>query len=139
MTASQESQLAYYDRLFQAIADNGWTYDAQVFESDYLNQMFQNNEYTITTISDNDDDGKFEYDTSIASNFYNVITVNDSDARNEAQVEYEYQKSIINEKESRIDTRMKNLETEQSAIVKMLESINQVKEDNIERTYGLWA
>ena len=145
-TASEESQIRYYDQLFQAIVDNGWSYDGAVADSEYLNQKFQNNDYYITTIVDNSEynpdgtlSGDYDYDTSAATSFDNIFMVNDSDAANEALVDYEYQKSIISEKESRIDTRMKNLETEQSAISKMLESIDQVKNDNIERTFGIWG
>ena len=149
MTADQESALEYYNLLFQSIADNGWTYDSQVEESEYLTQMFQNNTYYLTTISVNscynpDEEEslrnrKYDYDTSLASNYDKIFTVNDSDAREQALVDYEFKKGQINIKETRIDTRMKNLETEQSAITKMLESINQVKSDNIERTFGIWG
>ena len=149
MTADQETELKYYDLLFQSIADNGWTYDAQIDDSEYLSQMFQNNSYMITTIDENPcydasippsmRNYKYTYETDIASNFDKMYMVNDSDARNEALVNYEYKKGIINAKESRIDTRMKNLETEQTAITKMLESIDQVKNDNIERTFGIWG
>lgn len=149
MTADQEAQLNYYDLLFQAIADNGWTTDSQIEDSEYLSQMFQNNSYYVTTITENksydssmplsDRNYQYDYDTHIASNFDKMYLVNDSDVRNEALVDYEYKKGIINAKESRIDTRMKNLETEQSAISKMLESIDQVKNDNIERTFGIWG
>ena len=149
MTADKEALIKYYDLLFQAIADNGWTTDAQIEDSEYLNQVFQNNKYYVTTITENQcfnkdlpegsNNTKFFYDTSVASNFDNIFMVNDSDVRNEALVKYEYDKSVINAKESRIDTRMKNLETEQSAITKMLESIDQVKNDNIERTFGIWG
>ena len=150
MTAEQETNLEYYDLLFQAIADNGWVYDAQIGEdSEYLNEMFQNNQYYVTTIEKNacydsskpknGSNWEFLYNTSPANNFTNIYSVNDTDARNEALVEYEYKKSIISSKESRIDTRMKNLETEQSAITKMLESIDQTKSDNIERTFGIWG
>lgn len=148
-TADKESLIRYYDLLFQAIADNGWTSDTQIEDSEYLNQVFQNNKYCVTTITENQcfneglpegsNNTKFFYDTNIASNFDNIFMVNDSDIRNEALVKYEYDKSVINAKESRIDTRMKNLETEQSAITKMLESIDQVKNDNIERTFGIWG
>ena len=65
--------------------------------------------------------------------------VNDSEARDKALVEYEYKKSLISNKESKIDIRMKNLETEQASIKKMMESITKVKEDNIERTMEIFS
>ena len=142
LTAEEESQIAFYDQIFSAIAENGWTANSQVEDTDYLNQMLQNNQYYITTIStetNNYGEEYFEYDTSIASNFDNIFSINDSDAQEEALVEYEYQKSIINEKESRIDTRMQNLETEQSAINEMIKGIETVRNDNTERTFSIFS
>ena len=149
LTGPEKKQIEYYDRLFQAIADMGWEEDESIANSDYLNQMLQNNSYYITTMTENksfdenaeidDRNYKFFYDTEFAENDPNIFKVNDANAQEEALVKYEYEKSLINEKESRIDTRMKNLETEQSAITKMLESIDRVKNDNIERTFGLWS
>jgi hypothetical protein len=141
--------LNYYDLLFQTIADNGWTHNYQVEDSEYLNQMLQNNDYYLTTIEKNkcydsskktdERNTQFYYDTTIASNFENLFMVNDSDARNDALVDYEYKKGIISSKEERVDVRMKNLESENAAISKMLESIDKVKSDNIERTFGIWS
>ena len=49
------------------------------------------------------------------------------------QIKYENKKAIIQSKESRIDMRMKNLETEQSAINQMIQGIKSVRDDNISR------
>ncbi len=149
LTASQETDLEYYNLLFQSIADNGWMYDNQANDSDYLTQMLENSSYCITTITKNEcfnpdleEDNRnveFYYDTNIASNCKNIFPVNDSDATQEALVDYEYKKGLINDKESRIDQRLKKLQTEQAAIKKMMESINNTKKDNIERTFNLWS
>ncbi len=142
LTSEEERSLDFYDRIFSAIADNGWVADSGVEDNDYLNNMLQNNQYYITTMSsevDSDGEEYFGYDTDIASNCSNIFSVNDSDAQNEALVEYEYEKSVINEKESRIDTRMENLQTEQSAINEMIKGIETVRNDNTERTMGIFA
>lgn len=148
-TAEQENKILYYDSLFQAIADNGWVQDDMVEDGNYLNQMMQNNFYTITTMTRNDlyDENstesakqyKYNYDTDIPSNFDKIISVNDDNTRQDAQAKYEYNKSIINAKESRIDTRMKNLQTEQAAINQMMESIKGVMKDNIDRTMNIFT
>ena len=148
-TSEQEVEIAFYDRLFGSIVELGWSYDGGVQDSGYLSQMLQNNSYFITTVSENigydstkaksASNYQYSFDTNPVSNFSNIYVVNDTDASNEALAKYEYEKSKINEKESRIDTKMKDLETEQSAISKMLESIDQVKGDNIERTFGIWG
>lgn len=48
-------------------------------------------------------------------------------------------RASLNEKETRIDTRMQNLETEQSAINEMIKGIETVRNDNTERTFGIFA
>ena len=71
---------------------------------------------------------------------YNLkFMVNDTDAASKALAEYESDKSKINLKEARIDQRMKNLETEQGAIKNMIESIKKIKNDNIDRTFKIFA
>lgn len=142
LNVDQESKIKFYDQLFTAIAEKGWECNYQVEDGSYLNEMLQNNQYFITTMkSAEDEDGKsyYEYDDSIASNMNNIVIVNDSDAQQEAQVEYEYQKSKISEKETHIDTRMQDLETEQSAINNMIKGLETVRNDNIERTMGIFA
>ena len=145
-TADDLKLIAFYDAIFSSIAENGWIHNESVNDTDYLNQMLQNNTYRMTTVDRNyeldNDSGIYEWDndykTDIASNFKNIFTVNDTDAHNEALIEYEYEKGIINEKETRIDTRMKNLETEQAAINQMIQGLEQVKNDNIERNMS-WS
>ena len=141
-TGAEDKQVTFYDRLFTAVAEQGWVNDSGVDDNDYINQMLQNNSYYITTMEEDTSDnstGGFIYDMDTASNYNNIFVVNDTDARDEALVDYEYKKSLINAKESKIDTMMTNLETEQSAIVKMMESVNQVKGDNIERTFNIFT
>ncbi len=141
-TAEEESAIDFYDQIFTAIAEKGWTCNPDVSDSDYLNQMLQNNQYYITTMSsavDKNGEDYYEYSTSTAANFDRVYPVNDTNAQNEALAQYEYEKSIINEKESRIDTRMQDLETEQSAINEMIKGIETVRNDNTERTFSIFS
>ena len=146
-TAEEESLINFYDAIFSSIAEKGWTYNNQVNDPEYLNDMLQNNLFMMTTVEReteyDENSGEYlwdnDYTTDIASNFNNIFIVNDSDAREDAMIEYEHKKAIINEKESRIDTRMKNLETEQAAINQMLQGLEQVENDNIERTMSTMA
>ena len=79
------------------------------------------------------------YSTDIASNFKNIFIVNDSDARDEALTIYENKKAIINNKESKVDTRMRNLETELSAIKQMMQSVEEQIGKNIETNMSTFA
>jgi hypothetical protein len=147
LSSDIENQIDFYDEIFSSIADLGWTYNENVSDTDYLNQLLQNNIYSITTVNRtseyNEDDGSIgwanEYSTDIASNCTKVVSVNDSNAANKALVEYESKKNIINAKETKIDNRMNNLETEQAAIKQMMQGIEQVEKDNIERTFSIFS
>lgn len=141
-TSANESEIAFYDQIFSAIADNGWTCNPDVEDGNYLNQMLQSNQYFITTIeTETDKNGKefYTYDSGVASTFDKIIAVNDTDTQNEALVKYEYEKAIISEKESRIDERMQNLKTEQSAINNMMKGVETVRNDNIERNFSIMS
>ncbi len=147
LTSEEEKQIEFYDELFSSIAEKGWTYNNKVKDTEYLNQMLQNNLYTITTVDrsvmyDNQEkkaSWKNFYETDIASNFNNIFTVNDSNAQNDALAEYEYKKSIINAKETRLDTRSQDLQTELSAIKQMIESLESIRNDNIERNFKIFG
>ena len=152
LNAEQESKLEFYNLLFTAIADNGWVADYQVYDDEYLNQMLQNNEYYITTMTeyepvcecDNNDDlwrgrSEYEYSLDLWSNNANIFAVNTESIRQEALTDYEYEKSLISAKEKRIDEKMQNLETEQDAITQMIQGIKQVENDYIERTMNLFT
>lgn len=142
LTSSEESQIAFYDQLFTAIAENGWECNYQIDDNNYLNQMLQNNQYYVTTMATNTDDNskqKYEYHSTIASNMDNIFTVNDSATMQQAQADYEYEKNIINSKESRIDQRMQNLETEQSAINEMIKGIESVRNKNVETNFAIFS
>ncbi len=144
LSGPEQKQIDFYDQIFTAIADNGWTYDENLNDDDYLNQMLQNGSYYFTTMtedtSDDDDDGtKYDYSFTVASNCKNIFTVSDTDARETAFAEYQAQKLILNNKESKINKEMKNLESELAAIKKMKESCEQITEENYKRFFGLFA
>lgn len=138
-SAEVESQLQFYDALFIAVAEKGWIYNENVNDSNYLNQMFQNNLYTITTVKPGvvvNANNEYSYDnvytTDLITNCTKVYTVSDEAAENAALVEYETTKSRINLKEQQLDIRSEKLQTEQKAISTMIESIQSVMDKNIE-------
>ena len=147
LDTEQETKLNFYNQLFIAIADNGWVEDYSVSDSEYLNQMMQNYEYCVMTMTEyepvceceNNADlmkgrAKYEYELDIWSSNSNIFAVNTDAIRQEALTENEYQKSLISAKEKQIDKRMEDLETEQKAVVQMIEGVEKIINDNIERT-----
>lgn len=145
-TSEQENMIKFYDEMFSAIAEKGWTYNNNISDDDYLNQVLQNNYYTVTSLTrtvNEDEDGNLvyqnSYNTTIASNIDSIVSVNNNEIREKALSEYEYEKSIINAKETKIDLRMQDLQTEQAAIKSMIESIEKQKQENIETTMKTFA
>jgi hypothetical protein len=144
LTAEEESNIEFYDALFSSIAENGWIENNYVNDADYLNQMLQNNMYTITTVDRDSEYNEYEnkfnwfnsYDTDIASNCSNIFSVTDSDRQQQATANYEYRKSIINRKETRIDQRIDDLTTEDSALSKMADGLKAVINKNIETNFS---
>ena len=149
--AEEDRLIAFYDKVFTAISENGYSEDARLSDTNYLNQMLQNNKYYVTTVADNGlyyepEDGeidtrqiyekkKYNYKTTLASNNDNIFAVNNEAMRQEALSKYEYQKSIINNKEKRIDNRMATLDLELNSLKKMMEGLKAVRDGNIDRTF----
>ena len=75
----------------------------------------------------------YKYETDLAINFDKIYSVSNSDLQAEALTEYESQKAIIKSKEARIDTRMRNLETEQAAISERKKALESMLKENTER------
>ncbi len=136
--AEEEKLIDFYDAIFEAIATNGWTYNEYINDTEYMNDILQTGTYNITK-AERGNDGEWDYDESAATTCQNVYQVSDSGAENKATVEYELEKTRIQNKEEAIDVRMKKLETEQSAINEMLESYRSMIDDNIDRTFDVFS
>ena len=65
--------------------------------------------------------------------------VNDETDLKKAEQEYEYELSKINTKDTNYDKDLSNLETERTSIKTEMESIQKVRDDNIERTFGIFS
>lgn len=87
--------------------------------------------------------GKREWkDTSIATstneNFLKEVNINDARTK-KAEAKYEHELNLINDKDKKYDKELKDLETERSAITTEMDSIKKVRDDNIERTFGIFS
>ncbi|MCQ2753871.1 MAG: hypothetical protein MJ231_02360 [bacterium] len=147
LTSEQEALILFYDKIFSAIAENGWTYNDQVSDTKYLNEVLQNGNYSITRVSRleeyNEKSGEIvrnnDYETDIATNFDNIVTVSDTEIREEAYIKYQHEKSIIDKKETKLDTKMKDLDTELSAINQMMEAIQNTMGEAIDKNFSIMS
>lgn len=144
LTNDIEQKIDFYDELFSSIAEKGWVYNNSVTDDEYLNQMLQNNMFTITEVHRqhhcDQEKGHYytnTYVTDIADNMTNIYPVTDEEAILEAQIEYENEKRTINDKETKIDLRMQDLKTEVEAINNMIKGLETVMKDNIDRTMNI--
>lgn len=135
----------YYDALFQKIAECGWVEDESTSAehnsnaTEYLNNKLQNNDYFVTVCTEKADETGYNYTTKMATSVLKIFEVNDTNAQNQALTKYESEKTLISNKEEVIDTLMQQLETEQEAINTELESLENVKSENIDRTFKMFA
>ena len=85
-------------------------------------------------------DGEWK-DTSVATSTNGNCLMEESDEAGlkKAEAEYEHELDLIDRKESRMDQELAKLETERKAITTEMESINTVKDDNIDRTFGIFG
>lgn len=141
-TPEIKTQIAFYNELFQGIADKGWVYNDAVTDRNYLNQMLLNNMYYITNATTGLDINGREhkvYDTDAAINYLQVAQVSDTEVRDADIIKYENLKNKINKKETAIDIRMEKLKEQQSAIQRMIDSITKIKDDNIQNNYTTFS
>jgi hypothetical protein len=60
-------------------------------------------------------------------------------AAKKAELKYTHELEVLNRKDTNFDTELSNLETERKAITTEMESIEKVRDDNIDRTFGIFS
>lgn len=141
-----ESEFKYYTRIWEAINEAGGcvTIDENVQTGEEGNEWFYNmvkaGQVGIMYIERNNDNTWD--DTSIATSVndnYLQETEADEKKLKKAEAEYEHGLDIINRKDTKFDTELSELETERTTITTEMDSIKKVRDDNIERTFGIFS
>ena len=142
--AFDQKQFNYYVRLFEQIQSCGGCQevDAAYTSGDegkeWFNNMVTSGRVLIDVYNTNKDEWQ---ETSVATSTnenYLQETSDDKDL-DKAKATYEYELKKINTKDTKYDKELKNLETERTAITQEMDSIKKVKDDNIERTFGIFS
>ena len=136
---SDKKIMDYYDAIFLRIAEQGWEQDEHTGNATYLNNKIQNNDFFLTECLQKNSSTGFRYTAKQATNISKIFSVHDTNAEQEALVEYESEKRRLQYKENAIDTRMRILETEQEAINTEMESVQKVCNDNISKYFKIFA
>jgi len=137
-----QKEFNYYMSLWTQITDAGGCesidsqYASGVTGTEWFNNMVTSGQVTLFTLDDNDWQVT-TIATSVGDNY--LQEVNDEVKAKKAEVEYEHELDIINRKDTKFDLQLKKLETEENACKTELDSLKQVKNDNIERTFNLFS
>ena len=136
----------YYVRLFEGIDSAGGCITLTDFSKDFSsdNDWFNNvinSGKAILNVYNNNGPQKGWKETSIATSTtenYLKESQDETDIK-KAEAKYEHELKKIKDKDAKYDRDLKNLETERTALNTELESIKKVKDDNIERTFGIFS
>lgn len=137
----------YYVRLFEEIQTNGGCQkiDAQYTAGDegaeWFNNMVTSGRVLIDFFDDNNSAKKEWKETSVATstNKNYLQEVSDEKDLKKAEATYEYELDKINKKDTKYDQDLSKLETERTSITTEMDAIKTVRNDNIERTFGIFS
>ncbi len=132
----------FYANLFEEIqANGGCTSIPPQCESGENGNAWFNNMVESGRVIIEYFDGKNWSQTSVATstNTNMLQEVQDDTDLMKAQAEYEYQLDKINDKDTKYDQDLSKLETERTSITTEIDSIEKVRDDNIERTFGIFS
>lgn len=129
-TGDESLDVYFYDALFNMICTSGWTENDQINDAEYMQEMLKSGMVYISSIRD---DGHY-YQGNYATDSY-IREVTDDEAVARAQAKYNTEKAKIENKEDTIDLKMKNLDTEISALTQEYDTTKSVISKSIEKSF----
>ena len=122
---------SFYDALFNQIATQGWVENNKVKDNEYLATMMKNGSMYISSISED----KYYYQASYATNTY-IKEIADEQFIATAEAKYNREKAKINSKENLLDMKMKNLDTEITALTTEYDTVKSVIQNQIKKGFS---
>lgn len=141
-----KQEFNYYINLWTAIKDAGGCqvidpmYESGEEGNDWFNNMVEAGMITIQVWDDTGAQKEWS-DTSVATSTNNNYLQDMADDKElkKAEAEYEHELDILNRKDTKFDTDLSKLETERTSITTEMDSIKKVRDDNIDRTFGIFS
>ena len=134
----------YYVHLFEQISAAGGCqeidpqYEAGAEGNEWLNNMVNSGRVIISVYNQTKKEWT-ETNVATSTNANYLQEVQDDTDLKKAEAEYEHELDIINRKDTKYDQDLSKLETERTSITTEMESIGKVRDDNIERTFGIFG
>ena len=139
-------EFSYYVNLYAALTESGANgvkvFDTANYGDDYewLTNMLANGEVLLHKYdAEAGDDGKGAWMEVAVSTDSMLQEVADEKELKKAEAVYEAETSRINRKDTQYDTLLSQTETERNAIKTEMDSLKQVRNDNIEKTFKLFS
>ena len=133
-TTAQEMYVAeFYSAMFNNIVQNGWVENDQIDDEEYLKNTLKNATYFISSLSSDN----YYYQDRYTDNGY-VIEVQDDDAIREAEIAYTQLKHKLNAKEEKLDLDMKKLDLEISSLTTEYDTVKNLINTNVEKTFTMF-
>ena len=140
------AELDYYINLYAVLTESGpngvTVFDTAHYGDDYewLTNMLANGEVLLHKYdSEAGDDGKGAWMEVAVSTDNMLQEIADEKELKKAEAVYEAETSRINRKDTQYDTLLSQTETERNAIKTEMDSLKQVRNDNIDKTFKLFS
>ena len=128
----------FYNQLYNYICMYGACTDKNkqefVMDNKYLSNALKNGQLFIASLNT---DGYFYQGHYTANGF--VAEVSDEDAIAKAEIEYEMTKTKLDYKEQTLELKMKNLDTEISALTTELDTVKGLIGKNVEKVFTMFS
>ena len=141
-----QNEFNHYTQLWDAIEEAGGCtviepqYEGGDSGTAWFKNAVESGNVTIRGYNESGHAGEWS-DTSFATstNSNYLQEVNDKSMEKKAEAKYEHELDKINDKDTKFDTELKNLETERTAITTEIDSIKKVEQDNTDRTFKIFS
>ncbi len=129
----------FYNQIYNQICMNGATTDTnkmeRVNDPEYLTHALKNGQLFVAALNE---DGYFYQTNYNTFNSY-VSEVTDDDAIARAEAEYNVVKSKLNSKEESLEIKMKNIDTELSALTTEYDTVKNLISKNVEKVFTMFS
>lgn len=126
--------LSVNDNTVDGIKNDGerYVYDEKCLDPEYLQEMITSGQWTIQQPSMNEEDEWSDFSWQSSTNIQSVSDTTDDAA---AEAEYEAELARIQKRDKTLELRLEQIETEEQAVEKELESVKGIVKDNIQQSF----
>lgn len=112
--------------------DERYVYDEKCLDPEYLQEMITSGQWTVQQPSMNKEDEWTDFSWQSSTNIQSVSDTTDDAA---AEAEYEAELARIQKRDKTLELRLEQIETEEQAVEKELESVKGIVKDNIQQSF----